>query len=373
MDTRTQAATRSVTWSDLSAAEKVDLYPQIVQASFGMGATPNAFVTEHLMPPMLRLQAAQLEITTWCNLACQQCGRTKLTAEGKWRNLHMPLDRYQRIIAKLPPTQQIFLQGIGEPSMHPHFVELVASAAAAGKFGSIHFNTNAHTHDDAYWTDLGKVPNVVVAVSVDSLDPEIAERCRANTKVDLLWSRLQLFRHVFPHFNVALVASRLNLNDLEATLRKIAGGIGAPIAITKVMSDDAAVLLTPEDEAWVAETVAVVRRDHKSVPIYFNQHFSGAGAKRCISPFVSPFITVEGYLTPCCAMVEPDAWQWVRVDDERSWDEIRTDPRVTGWVEGFIDADPLACQGCTLNPNRLADGTHVASRTRFEATSSAPP
>jgi len=256
--------------------------------------------------------------------------------------------------------------------MHPNFVELVRSAVESGKFKSIHFNTNGHTHDDAWWTALGQYAQLVVALSVDSLDPVIAERCRSGTKADVLWSRLQLFRTVFPRFNVALVVSRLNLNDLEQTLRKI-GGLNVPVSITKIISDDPDVVLQPDDEAWVMEIVDVVRRDLPKFAVYFNRHFITSGAKRCVSPFLSPFVTVDGYLTPCCAMVEPNAYDFVRVDDERTWDEIRTDPRVLDWVTSFIDADPIPCQGCSLNPNQItATKADPPAEDRFRGAAASP-
>jgi len=216
---------------------------------------------------------------------------------------------------------------------------------------------------------LGTFPKLVVALSVDSLDPVVAERCRSGTKAEQLWSRLQLFHNVFRHFNVALVASRMNLNDLEQTLRKI-GGLGrVPVAITKIISDDPDIVLGAEDEAWVAEIVGVVRRDLPNFPVYFNRAYSAMGEKRCVAPFLNPFVTVDGFLTPCCALIEPQAFQYTRIDDDRTWDEIRSDPRVLEWVSSFIEADPVPCQGCSLNPNQVtATRPDRAAEERFRGS-----
>ena len=69
-------------------------------------------------------------------------------------------------------------------------------------------------------------------------------------------------------------------------------------------------------------------------------------------PFLNPFFTVDGSLTPCCNAVSPSHYGHLRADDERNWDAIRNDPRVTGWVSDFINADPKICHGCSLNPNK---------------------
>ena len=78
--------------------------------------------------------------------------------------------------------------------MHPHFVEIIRMAVESKKFGDIWFNTNAHTHDEVWWRELARFPQVVVVLSIDSLDPEIAEICRSTTNVETLCSRLKLFR-----------------------------------------------------------------------------------------------------------------------------------------------------------------------------------
>ena len=329
-------------------------YADVVHSAFGSGLAPAPEVAANLMPPMKRLESAQIEITTFCNFACRECSRTKKIAANAWQNVHMPFERYRAIVQKLPPTGMIYLQGIGEPSMHPNFFEMLRFASDSGKFNSIHFNTNAHTHDDAYWKSLAGFNGITIALSVDSLDPVIAERCRSGTDADLLWHRLELFRNTFTWFIVALVASRLNLLDIETTLRRIAALGKVPVQITPVISDDVSVVLRPQDEAWLVERMESVRRDFPDFSAYFNADSpsSGTHAKRCVRPFLNPFFTVDGSLTPCCNAVGPSHYGNLRADDERDWDAIRNDSRVTTWVSSFINADPKVCHGCSLNPNK---------------------
>ena len=82
-------------------------------------------------PP--RLAKLTIEITTLCNLKCAGCPRTTAMAQGAWADLHIPLDRFQRILDHIPPTEFVTLHGIGEPTLHPQFAELVAMARASGR------------------------------------------------------------------------------------------------------------------------------------------------------------------------------------------------------------------------------------------------
>lgn len=339
---------------DWRAAADPDTYSESVRKAFGSGAAPAGLVAQHLMPPMRVLESAQIEITTWCNFKCQQCERTKEITAGRWNNAHIPMDRFKRIVDKLPRTRQIYLQGVGEPSMHPDFVAMLTLVSDSGKFDSIHFNTNAHTHDDAWWQSLAGFHGITVGLSVDSLDPDVAELCRAGTDAELLWGRLKLFRDTFKWFIVALVASRLNLHDIERTLRKIAALGKVPVQITPCMSDDASVVLDQGDKTWLAARLAEIRKDYPDFSVFFNANNSGfsPNEKRCVSPFLSPYFAVDGHLAPCCNATSPRHYTGVRADDDRDWDAIRSDERVTTWVRAFIDADPEVCIGCSLNPNQ---------------------
>lgn len=340
---------------DWKAAADPAKYPALVRDAFGSGAASADQVAEHLMPPLRWLECAQIEITTWCNFQCQQCTRTKEIAAGRWANQHIPLDRFRTIVEKLPKTRMIYLQGVGEPSMHPHFEEMLTIVADSGKFNSIHFNTNAHTHNETWWSSLARFPGITVALSVDSLDPEIARICRAGTDAELLLSRLKLFSQTFTWFIVALVASRLNLHDIEATLRKIAAlEKKVPVQITPCMSDDESVVLDAGEKRWLAAKLEDLRSEFPGFSVYFNNINAGldANAKRCVSPFLNPYFSVDGYLTPCCNAVSPRHYGGLRADDERDWEAIRSDERVTTWVRSFIDADPEVCYGCSFNPNQ---------------------
>jgi hypothetical protein len=79
-----------------------------------------------------------------------------------------------------------------------------------------------------------------------------------------------------------LVASRMNLHDVEATLRRIAALGKVPVQITRMMSDDSSLVLHPEGEAILVERLAAVRADFPEASIYFNPMNTGAlGTEKC--------------------------------------------------------------------------------------------
>jgi MoaA/NifB/PqqE/SkfB family radical SAM enzyme len=76
-----------------------------------------------------RLLKLTIEITTLCNLKCAGCPRTTGIEQGSWTDMHMELDLFGRILDHLPRSALVTLHGIGEPTLHPQFNELVAICA----------------------------------------------------------------------------------------------------------------------------------------------------------------------------------------------------------------------------------------------------
>jgi MoaA/NifB/PqqE/SkfB family radical SAM enzyme len=251
----------------------------------------------------------------------------------------------------------VVLQGVGEPSLHPHFEDLVRTALETGKYGCVVFNTNGHSHDEAYWRQLAATYRLAVGLSIDSLDPEIAELCRAGTDVALLESRLRLFKEIIPStfFSVTLVSSKLNLRDIPLTLRKIAEIGDILVAIQGVITTDEGIALEPDDNQWLIEQVAGLQREFPGFLVFGADGHSGISnnLKRCVAPFLAPFVTIDGDLTPCCAGIDPSAYRWTSLLDGRDWDAIRSSDGVMDWFRSYLSEDPPMCRSCSLNPRRV--------------------
>ena len=169
-----------------------------------------------------RLRRLQIEITTGCNLGCVGCQRTIGIADKTWRNINMPLARYEAVLANAPPADVIILQGIGEPTLHNKLAQMIAAARQAGKFGVVSFNTNALLHDLTYYERLKGLGLGHVSVSVDSLVPETAEALRAGTDCDLLRKMVRGLSALFTQgMTLSVVLSRRNLPELPSLLAEL--------------------------------------------------------------------------------------------------------------------------------------------------------
>lgn len=107
----------------------------------------------------------QIEITTRCNFSCFYCAGRNMPQQD------MPWERFQAIVDSITlPRVTISLQGEGEPSLHPQFWEMVDYVKSCDQVPYSIFNGSR--------VDVQRVADNFpsIAVSVDTLDAEMAER-----------------------------------------------------------------------------------------------------------------------------------------------------------------------------------------------------
>src|SRR5215217_1859250 len=84
----------------------------------------------------------QVEPVGQCNLRCQMCPiQFRRDGPPYGPPAFMDFDRFVRLVDEFPDLEQLQLQGLGEPMMHPRFFDMVTTAAARGV--KVSTNTNA--------------------------------------------------------------------------------------------------------------------------------------------------------------------------------------------------------------------------------------
>lgn len=61
------------------------------------------------------MREAQIEVTTYCNLNCFYCNNKNIEKK------HMDMELFFKIVDSIKNTNNVRLQGTGEPTLHPHF------------------------------------------------------------------------------------------------------------------------------------------------------------------------------------------------------------------------------------------------------------
>ncbi len=130
---------------------------------------------------------ANIEITTFCNLKCQFCARSRL----KKKNRHMPFDLFRNILALLPNIYKIVLVGLGEPLLHPQLCDLIQYAKSLKK--KVGLVTNAMLLNPEISEQLLKAGLDSIAFSLDDSDMELSSLVRKGTDFDKVTNNIKEF------------------------------------------------------------------------------------------------------------------------------------------------------------------------------------
>ncbi len=109
-----------------------------------------------------------LEITTRCNLHCRMCVKY---AEGSCiPEREMSLDVFKHLLGAFSKAENLILNGIGEPLLHPHLFDFIRSARSQmADHASIGFQSNGLLLDDRKAHDLIEAGLDTLCLSVDGL------------------------------------------------------------------------------------------------------------------------------------------------------------------------------------------------------------
>jgi len=127
----------------------------------------------------------EIEITNECNLSCVFCPRSKMQRKAE----HMDLELYKKIIINL--TEQyndivISFTLMGEPLLHPQFMEIVEETINNKNILTLIIETNGVLLNDDLIKKLSSYPpeKLILVFGIDSLKKETYNKLRRSDKKD---------------------------------------------------------------------------------------------------------------------------------------------------------------------------------------------
>lgn len=295
----------------------------------------------------LPLQSILIETTTFCNLKCKGCYRTIHDYSDK--NKHMSFDRFKTYVDQLPFVQSLTLHGLGEPTLNPDIVRIVEYARKSNKFGYINFSTNALGNNPQIYELLFSNGLSNISISVDSLNQEEVIKLRPDTNVDLLKKNIKLLNDKFAKkISYSIVVSKTNLNTFLQTVENLVE-LGAK-TITFQPFDDLNggpdICLSFKEKEDFLKKFNKIKTTTK-IKFYASEWFKPAEIQ-CPS-LLAPIITVEGYLTPCCRVLDKDIFYFGNLN-ENSFKELFLSKKYDKIQNEIINGKyPSFCKGCMGN------------------------
>jgi MoaA/NifB/PqqE/SkfB family radical SAM enzyme len=325
-----------------------------------------------LVPPLPR--RLQLEVTSACNLRCAMC---LVRYRPPVNKLTGALDEglFRRLLAELPDLDDLTLQGLGEPLLHPRLLDMVRATRERGI--RVGFNSNATLLTRAMSEKLVRAGLDWLHVSLDGASAPTYESIREGARLpavlrnlaDLVAVKRALGREN-PQIRVVFVAMRRNIAELPA-LVELVGRIGVTDVRVQNLSHDfadtdpaggyreireyARQQALWADDAATRQAYAAARRvaDAGGVQLRLPRTTGGTATRDrtgpgCTWPWEAAYVTSAGVVQPCCMVMGDDRVSLGRLT-ERSFPEIWADePYVEFRRRLLAGPPPDVCRGCSL-------------------------
>lgn len=264
-----------------------------------------------------------IEVSTYCNLKCRGCYRN--LRDFSAINKNMSLDDFKMYFGQLPRVGTFILQGLGETTLNPRIQEMVEYAKKSGKVKGISFTTNALAHNHNIFEELFSKGLNQLIISVDSLDSQEVMELRTKTDVKLLTRNITYLLKKFPDKIVfGIVISTINQYTYDKTIKKLIN-LGAKRIMCQPFEDQGnpSLCLTFKEKLELLNRIKQIEkknadikvlyhfeRDNSSkVQITLSDRFKRIDYHPC-DTFGMAVITVEGYMIPCCALMDGDIYNY---------------------------------------------------------------
>ena len=163
-----------------------------------------------------------IEITSYCNLACPMCPRTHRVELGKWENRMMKFETFKKIIDEGADKglRAINLNNFGESFYNKNIIKMIEYAKSRGVL-DIMLHTNGTVMDENLAEQVIKSGLDRIIFSVDSISKDIYEKIRINAKFEDTVEKVKTFYKVKEKLNakkpiIRVSMVRMKENDHEA-------------------------------------------------------------------------------------------------------------------------------------------------------------
>jgi radical SAM protein with 4Fe4S-binding SPASM domain len=337
-------------------------------------------VSADLLPELP--EELQVEVTGACNLRCRMCLVRYAPAVGR-REGALDYEQFLELVDSLPRLKKLTLQGLGEPLLSPHLMEMVRYAVRRG--AAVGFNTNGVLLDASLARRLIAVGLSWLHVSLDGATeatyqdvrhgPGLRPRPGQFERVVANLRRLVELRRArgseTPRVQIVFVAMRRNVAELER-LTELAADIGVDElfvqnlshdfgdagpesryqALQRYVADEA--LFGPGfDHGRAAFDRAATRASELGLRLRLPQlderpSVRGDGEPGCFWPWRSAYVTHRAEVQPCCMVMGSDRATLGNLHAAR-FEEIWRGEAYTEFRHRLVTDDPPeVCRGCSL-------------------------
>lgn len=249
----------------------------------------------------------QIEPTTYCNLKCIMCVSSDLTRE----RMNLSLDQFKVLLSEFEYLEKINLVGVGEPLLNPDLCEIIKIAKE--KQIKIGIATNGILLDSDKAKQLLDAGISWINISIDGANSKSYKSIRGDDKFNAIVKNAENFQRLLEDYKYAESAVWFTIQG--ENMREL------PKMINLVKSIGFKRLFSQTTHSWGDECISLrkgymlngnrdlllnlIKETERLARIekvcYTSFNVPGNNDVRlCKWPWRSCYISVEGFVTPCC-------------------------------------------------------------------------
>jgi len=255
---------------------------------------------------------AQIEPTSVCNLKCEMCVREKIGVPIGT----MKFEDFKKILDKLDCLFKIHLSGQGEPFLNPDIFKMIRYANKRGILVNTTTNGSVLTKkiiDEICGVEIGEI-----SISLDSTNKETYEKIRKGANFEKVTENVKNLTSELKRrkrgtiVSFAIVILKENFEEIP-DFAKLAYKAGVKKIIFQTVQNKVD-YVDKYNKKIKTQTVADFIEKIKSkieeakelgkkykILVVFDEGKAGGG---CIWPWRGIYITWNGYVTPCCKILD---------------------------------------------------------------------
>jgi radical SAM protein with 4Fe4S-binding SPASM domain len=289
----------------------------------------------------------------------------------------MPFETFSHLLDQFGTLQELHLQGLGEPLMHPRFFDMVHYATAKG--------IRVSTSSNLTLLNVRRAEQCVTSglewlhVSIDGATAETYERIRVRARLARVVENLKLLlatrerlKAVRPRLRLVCVVMRQNLHELPA-LVQLAHQWSMEAMFVQHLCHEFEESTLPDQYRSMREFVqaqTLLSEDPERIARYFNQALQIAqelgvdlrlpqtrprvhpantpGRQRCDWPWRGTYLSYQGRAMPCCMVATPDRVNFGNMAEEGVENIWNNTAYQTFRDRLAYNQPPEICQSCAV-------------------------
>jgi len=300
----------------------------------------------------------QLEPTARCNLACHYCSRETLPETRK--AIDLSYERFCQWMRPLTALKRLHLQGLGEPLLNRDLARMISYCNDSQIAVSV--TTNGMVSLERAGSEaIFSLYKLVVSIDQANEQGDFLSRSggslgKLEETLDWYIRNCPLASNTRLAFNyvlcggdesgiaaVAEIASRYRPQELHFQLAENWFIPSQP----EYLDGQQMAIAAAENEQRFLDDIAAYRADLRPLGIQVSYTGSAARLGRCYWPSAGAFVSVDGYVTPCCIRMDPGCYNLGRIGIEGGLHEIWFSKAYQRFRRDFMSGDGCSvCDSC---------------------------